>query len=67
MKDQVRAMMERNISAVYTGGIDDSTEADIIDGKYQLVFFATVRRTLLWFHADTPSRIFVGDNCIPCS
>ena len=39
MKDQVRAMI---ISAVYTGStcIDDSTEADIIDGKYQLVFFS---------------------------
>ena len=36
-------MMERNISAVYslcTGGIDDSTEADIMDGKCQLVFFS---------------------------
>ena len=40
MKDQVRAMLERNVSAVYTGSIDDNTEADITEGKYQLVFFS---------------------------
>ena len=34
MKDQVRAMLERNVSAVYTGSIDDNTEADITEGKY---------------------------------
>ena len=33
--------MERNISAVNTGGIDDT---DIMDGKYKLVFYFSPRR-----------------------
>ena len=33
-------MAERNVSSVYTRDINDNTETDIMDGKYQLVFFS---------------------------
>ena len=38
MQDQVRAMCERNIRAVYMGGADDTLEAKICAGGYQLVY-----------------------------
>ncbi len=38
MKDQVRAMRERDVTAVYAGEVDDDVEADICTGKYQLVY-----------------------------
>ncbi len=40
MKDQVRAMTERNVTAVYAGEVDDDTETAICLGQYQLVFFS---------------------------
>jgi ATP-dependent DNA helicase RecQ len=40
MQDQVRAMTERKVSAVYAGKADDKLEADICSGKYQLVYFS---------------------------
>ena len=38
MQDQVRAMIERNVTAVYIGGADDILEAEICAGNYQLVY-----------------------------
>ena len=38
MQDQVRAMIERNVTAVYIGGADDMLEAEICAGNYQLVY-----------------------------
>ena len=38
MQDQVRAMIERNVTAVYIGGADDKLEAEICAGNYQLVY-----------------------------
>lgn len=40
MIDQVRAMTERNISAVYAGEAEGEVETDICSGKYQLVFMS---------------------------
>ena len=42
MKDQVRAMSERNVKAVYAGEVDEDTqtEGDVMAGKYQLVFMS---------------------------
>ena len=40
MQNQVRAMTERKVSAVYAGNADDKLEADICSGKYQLVFIS---------------------------
>ena len=40
MQDQVRAMEERNVAAVYAGAVDDDSERDICEGKYQLVFLS---------------------------
>ena len=41
-----------------------------MDDKYQLVFFSPEALLCVerWFDydADTPSRMLVGDNCIPC-
>ncbi len=38
MKDQVRAMRERGISAVYAGEVDGEVERDLCLANYQLVF-----------------------------
>ena len=38
MQDQVRAMIERNVTAVYIGGADDMLEAEISAGNYHLVY-----------------------------
>ena len=40
MQDQVRAMTERGVKAVYAGGVDDKLEADVCAGDYQLVYFS---------------------------
>ncbi len=40
MKDQVRAMRERDVTAVYAGEVDDDVEADICTGEYQLVYMS---------------------------
>jgi len=42
MKDQVRAMSERNVKAVYAGEVDEDsqTEDDVMAGRYQLVFMS---------------------------
>ena len=40
MKDQVRSMSERGVSAVYVGDINDNVEMDICSGKYQLVYMS---------------------------
>ena len=40
MKDQVRAMSERDVSAVYTGDADEKTEIGICLGKYQIVYMS---------------------------
>jgi len=39
MKDQVRAMVERNVSAVYIGDAEVSVD-EVYEGKYQLVFIS---------------------------
>ena len=38
MQDQVRAMIERNVTAVYIGGADYMLEAEICAGNYQFVY-----------------------------
>ena len=38
MQDQLRAMIERNFTAVYIEGADDMLEAEICAGNYQLVY-----------------------------
>lgn len=40
MKDQVRSMVERNITAIYAAEADDKAVEDIILGRYQLVFMS---------------------------
>ena len=40
MKDQVRQMVQRGVSAVYVGDADDAMETDICDGKFQLVYMS---------------------------
>ena len=41
MKDQVRRMAERDMTAVYVGDIDaDETVADVCGGQYQLVYMS---------------------------
>ena len=40
MKDQVRQMSQRNISAVYVGDADEELETKICDGKFQLVYMS---------------------------
>ena len=40
MKDQVRSMNERDVTAVYAGDIDLETEREICEGRYQLVFMS---------------------------
>ena len=40
MKDQVRAMQERNVSALYAGDLDEKTECEVCLGKYQLIFIS---------------------------
>ena len=40
MKDQVRSMTARDISAVYAGEADGDVEVGICSGKYQLVFMS---------------------------
>ena len=39
IKDQVRAMVERNVSAVYIGGAEVSVD-EVYEGKYQLLFIS---------------------------
>ena len=38
--DQVRAMRERGVSAVYAGMADEELEAEVCTGEYQLVFLS---------------------------
>ena len=41
MKDQVRAMMERNLTAVYVGGANSDEEIrNVCEGEYQLVYMS---------------------------
>lgn len=42
MKDQVGAMSEQNVKAVYTDEVDNDTEVEtgILTGKYRLVFIS---------------------------
>ena len=40
MKDQVRALTRRNVSAVYLGGSGDEEFSAICDGRFQLVFMS---------------------------
>ena len=40
MKDQVRKMTERDVSAVYVAEADERTETEICDGKFQLVYMS---------------------------
>ena len=41
MKDQVRAMMERNLTAVYVGGANSDEEIrKVCEGEYQLVYMS---------------------------
>ena len=40
MQDQVCAMEECNVVPVYAGAVDDESERDICEGKYQLVFLS---------------------------
>ena len=40
MKDQVRQMTQRGITAVYVGDVDNVTEAEVCDGKFQLVYLS---------------------------
>ena len=40
MKDQVRAMQERHVSAIYAGDLDEKTECEVCHGKYQLKFIS---------------------------
>ena len=40
MKDQVRQMVHRNVSAVYVGDADESIETEICEGKFQLVYMS---------------------------
>ena len=40
MKDQVRQMTQRHMTAVYVGEIDDGIEAEVCDGKFQLVYLS---------------------------
>ena len=40
MKDQVRKMTEKNMRALYVGECDHSTEVDVCDGKYQMLYFS---------------------------
>ena len=37
-QDQVRAMKEHNITAVYAGKIDEQLESEICEGQYHFVF-----------------------------
>ena len=38
MKDQVRQMTERNVSAVYVGEAESATETQVCEGQFQLVY-----------------------------
>lgn len=38
MKDQVKAMEERNVSSLYAGEMDEKARSEACGGKYQLVF-----------------------------
>ena len=40
MKDQVRQMTERNISVVYVGDAATTTETDVCEGKFQVMYFS---------------------------
>ena len=40
MKDQVRQMMERGMSAVYIGEGDSATKSEVCKGKFQLVYLS---------------------------
>ena len=40
MKDQVRQMTERGVSAVYVGEADAATETEVCNGRFQLVYFS---------------------------
>ena len=40
MKDQVRSMVERNITAIYAAEADEKDVEDISLGRYQLIFMS---------------------------
>ena len=40
MKDQVRSMTERNVSALYAGDLDDKAKEAVSLGQYQLIFIS---------------------------
>ena len=40
MKDQVRQMTERDVSAVYVAEADERTETEICAGKFQLFYMS---------------------------
>ena len=68
MKDQVRALAERNVRAVYVEG--ESEFGAVCDGKYQLMFLSpeTLLRSLEMFSSATNSsktgnRWTVEDPC----
>ena len=40
MKDQVRSMMDKGVSSIYTGDIDSGSEEKLCEGGYQLIFIS---------------------------
>ena len=40
MKDQVRQMTEKGVSALYVGETDETTVTEVCEGKYQLVYIS---------------------------
>ena len=40
MKDQVRQMTEKGVSALYVGKTDETTVTEVCEGKYQLVYIS---------------------------
>lgn len=40
MKDQVKSMTERGLSAVYVGDVNEKTEENVCLGKFQLIFMS---------------------------
>ena len=40
MKDQIRQMTERNVTAVYVGDAESTTETQVCEGQFQLVYIS---------------------------
>ena len=40
MKNQVKAMQERNVSSLYAGDMDEKARHEVCSGKYQLIFIS---------------------------